>query len=168
MVVAVHAVAQSKSEYEVYAIRYAVIPDFPVASLVAGADRARKLDIAMMVWLVRGNGRNILVDSGFYHVFKGDKSQLTLEGKAEEEVWTPAPHMANFLKAVRSRKPEDLTAPVEVGVQSATLCHLANISYRRGRKLEWDSGAGRFAGDAEASALLTRRYRAPYIVPEKV
>src|SRR5712692_227525 len=61
------AMAQSKPDYEVFAIRYATIPDFPVASLVAGADRARKLDIAMMVWLVRGNGRNILVDSGFYH-----------------------------------------------------------------------------------------------------
>jgi glyoxylase-like metal-dependent hydrolase (beta-lactamase superfamily II) len=58
--------AQSKPQYEVYAIRYATIPDFSVASLVAGADRARKLDIAMMVWLVRGDGRNILVDSGFY------------------------------------------------------------------------------------------------------
>ncbi|HEY6389944.1 MAG TPA: N-acyl homoserine lactonase family protein [Bryobacteraceae bacterium] len=57
----------SAAEYEVYAIRYATIPDFSVASLVAGADRARKLDIAMLVWLVRGNGRNILVDSGFYH-----------------------------------------------------------------------------------------------------
>lgn len=31
-----------------------------------GADRGRKLDIGMMVWLVRGAGRNILVDAGFY------------------------------------------------------------------------------------------------------
>jgi glyoxylase-like metal-dependent hydrolase (beta-lactamase superfamily II) len=53
-------------QYEVYAIRYAVIPDFPVAGLVAGADKDRRLDIAMMVWLVRGAVRNILVDSGFY------------------------------------------------------------------------------------------------------
>jgi len=60
------AFAQPKPQYEVYAIRYATIPDFPVASLVAGAAPGRKLDIAMMVWLVRGNGRNILVDSGFY------------------------------------------------------------------------------------------------------
>lgn len=58
--------AQPKPQYEVYAIRYATIPDFSVAGLVAGADRSRKLDIAMMVWLVRGGGRNILVDSGFY------------------------------------------------------------------------------------------------------
>ncbi len=57
---------QSKPQYEVYAIRYAVLPDFPVAALVKGADPARKLDIAMIVWLVRGNGHTVLVDSGFY------------------------------------------------------------------------------------------------------
>ena len=59
--------AQSRPQYEVYAIRYATLPDFPVSELVAGADPARKLDIAMMIWLLRGNGHNILVDSGFYH-----------------------------------------------------------------------------------------------------
>ena len=57
----------SKPTYEVYAISYAIIPDFSVASLVAGADRTRKIDIQMMVWLLKGsNGANILVDSGFY------------------------------------------------------------------------------------------------------
>src|ERR1700730_15183063 len=63
---AAFAVAQTKPQYEVYAIRYATIPDFQVSQLVAGADPARKLDIAMMVWLIKGNGRNILVDAGFY------------------------------------------------------------------------------------------------------
>lgn len=57
---------EQKPAYEVYAIRYAELPDFPVAGLVKGADPARKMDIAMAVWLVKGNGRNILVDSGFY------------------------------------------------------------------------------------------------------
>jgi len=41
--------SNGKPMYEVYAIRYAVIPDFPVAGLVKGADPARKLDIAMAV-----------------------------------------------------------------------------------------------------------------------
>lgn len=53
-------------QYEVYAVQYAVIPDFPVAGLVAGAEKERKIDIAMMVWLVRGGGHTIVVDSGFY------------------------------------------------------------------------------------------------------
>jgi glyoxylase-like metal-dependent hydrolase (beta-lactamase superfamily II) len=59
-------VAQPKPQYEIYAIRYATIPEFQVSQLVAGADAGRKLDIAMMVWLIKGNGRNILFDSGFY------------------------------------------------------------------------------------------------------
>lgn len=57
----------SKATYEIYAISYAVIPDFSVAGLVADADRSRKIDIQMMVWLLKGsNGANVLVDSGFY------------------------------------------------------------------------------------------------------
>ena len=62
----IHTARAESPNYEVYAIRYATIPDFPVAGLVADADKTRKLDIAMMVWLVRGGGRNILVDTGFY------------------------------------------------------------------------------------------------------
>jgi glyoxylase-like metal-dependent hydrolase (beta-lactamase superfamily II) len=66
------ACAQPQPQYHVSAIRYATLPAFPVSSLVAGADRSRKIDIAMMVWLVRGNGHTILVDSGFYreHLLK--------------------------------------------------------------------------------------------------
>jgi len=48
--------------YEVFAIRYASIPGFPVNALIAGADPQRKLSIAMTIWLIRGNGRVILVD----------------------------------------------------------------------------------------------------------
>lgn len=75
--------------YEVFAIRYASIPDFPVSALIAGADPQRKLSIAMTVWLIRGNGRNILVDSGFYRpqFFK----QFKVDGfiKASEAVSQP-------------------------------------------------------------------------------
>jgi len=53
--------------YEAFAIRFGILPAFPVASLVAGADRGRRLDIPVMVWLLKGpNGRNVLIDSGFY------------------------------------------------------------------------------------------------------
>lgn len=64
---AVGARSQSAAPvYSVEAIRYGTLKDFPVAGLVAGADRSRRMDIAMVFWLVQGNGRNILVDSGFY------------------------------------------------------------------------------------------------------
>jgi glyoxylase-like metal-dependent hydrolase (beta-lactamase superfamily II) len=53
--------------YEVYAVRYATVSDFPVRGLVAGADSARTMDIAMMVWVLKpASGRVILVDAGFH------------------------------------------------------------------------------------------------------
>ena len=65
LAIAVIAAAQTPPAYEGYAIRYATIPEFALSGLVAGADPARKMDIAMLVWLLRGGGKNILVDSGF-------------------------------------------------------------------------------------------------------
>lgn len=54
-------------EWEAYAIRFGVLPQFPVSGLVAGADKARRIDIPVMVWLLKGSdGRRVLVDSGFY------------------------------------------------------------------------------------------------------
>jgi len=53
--------------FEVYAIRYATAPGYPVASLVAGADPGRKIDIPFMIWALKGrDGRTILVDAGSY------------------------------------------------------------------------------------------------------
>ncbi len=55
------------STYGVYAIRYATIPGFPIRALIADADSGRTLDLAMMVWLLKGaRGRNVLVDVGFH------------------------------------------------------------------------------------------------------
>lgn len=53
--------------YNVYAIRYATLADFPVSSLVAGADPARRADIAMILWLLEShNGTAVLFDAGFH------------------------------------------------------------------------------------------------------
>jgi glyoxylase-like metal-dependent hydrolase (beta-lactamase superfamily II) len=53
--------------YEAFAVRFGILPAFSVAGLVVGADRTRRLDIPVMVWLLKGNnGRTVLVDSGFY------------------------------------------------------------------------------------------------------
>ena len=47
-------------------------------------------------------------------------------------------HFTNFIDAVRSRKQQDLNCDVAVGAESAMLVHLANISYRLGRRLKFD------------------------------
>ena len=52
-------------QYDAFAIRYATVPNFRVSGLIAGVDTSRRLDIAMMVWLLRGGGRNVLIDAGF-------------------------------------------------------------------------------------------------------
>ncbi|MGH7618573.1 MAG: N-acyl homoserine lactonase family protein [Gemmatimonadaceae bacterium] len=58
--------APAAATYDVYAVRYASIP-FRVSGLIAGADTSRRIDIAMMVWLLKGPGnRNVLVDAGFH------------------------------------------------------------------------------------------------------
>ena len=47
--------------YEVYALSYAIYPGFPVSGLIAGADKDRKVDLQMMIWLIKGpGGKNIL------------------------------------------------------------------------------------------------------------
>jgi len=48
------------------------------------------------------------------------------------------------------------------------MAHLANIAYRTGRTLNFDPQTERFHSDDEANRLLTRPYRQPYVVPEKV
>lgn len=61
------SVAADKPQvWEVYALRYATVKDFPVAALVSGADTSRKGDIAMMFWLIKGPGHTVLFDAGFY------------------------------------------------------------------------------------------------------
>ncbi len=61
------AAATEPDKYQIYAVRFATIANFPVSALLAGADRSRRTDIAMMIWVLKGNdGRAALVDSGFH------------------------------------------------------------------------------------------------------
>jgi len=81
---------------------------------------------------------------------------------------TEESHFENFIRCVRSRKREELNCEVLEGHMSTALCHLANIAFRTGRKLTFDPATETFPGDAEANQYLTRKYREPYVVPDKV
>jgi predicted dehydrogenase/ketosteroid isomerase-like protein len=108
------------------------------------------------------------VDSQGFQIYLGDKREPGPSMKATEaKIWDTSPHMANFLAAVRSRKASDLTCDIEDGHLSAALCHLANIGYRVGRKLRFDPARENFGADYEANQLLSRDYRAPYVIPDK-
>jgi glyoxylase-like metal-dependent hydrolase (beta-lactamase superfamily II) len=62
---AVPCLAQTP-EYSIQAIRYAISPGVPISELVVGGPENEKVDIAMVVWLIRGGGHTILFDSGFH------------------------------------------------------------------------------------------------------
>ena len=77
-------------------------------------------------------------------------------------------HYGNFVTALYANDPKMLTCDIEVGFKSTCLPHLGNIAYRTGRQLTFDGKKEKFVNDKEADALLTRKYRKPYIVPDKV
>ncbi len=113
------------------------------------------------------------VDGAGFQVYKGMK-----EGRTEKQEKTmdvakspgddTAPHMENFLAAVKSRDYKALHADVEIAVASADLVHMANTSYRLKRTLRFDEATRKYIGDEEANKMLTRNYRKPYVVPERV
>ena len=69
-------------------------------------------------------------------------------------------HMGNFYDCVKSRA----TPLSDVASQhrSASVCHLANISMRLGRKLQWNPDGQQFVGDDEANGWLSRPRRAGF------
>ncbi len=77
-------------------------------------------------------------------------------------------HYQNFITAIRSGDPQTFNRSIEEGFYSCALIHLGNIAYRLGRTLTFDPDTLRFPGDEEANAMLTREYRAPFVVPDKV
>jgi predicted dehydrogenase len=110
---------------------------------------------------------------GHMHVMADGRFRIRLGRNKELEPDTttyPADenHFQSFANAVRKRDPKLLSAEIEETFLSTSLCHLGNISYRVGRKLKFDEESMQFPGDAEANQLLTREYRKPYVVPERV
>jgi hypothetical protein len=114
------------------------------------------------------------------NLFYGSKGFLAIDGYNKYQSWLgkdnePGPsrtesgsNWANFIAALRSGKREDLNNEIEEGAISATLMHLANISYRVGRTIHFDPAKLEIIGDSEATKLMTRKYREPFVVPAKV
>jgi predicted dehydrogenase len=114
---------------------------------------------------------NIFYGSKGYLAISGYDRYATFLGRKAE----PGPskieggnNWKNFIDALRSGKREDLNGEIEEGAISCTLVHLANISYRLGRSLQFDEKTYSVVGDKEANAMFTRAYRKPFVVPEKV
>lgn len=97
-----------------------------------------------------------------WQVFDGQERETGASGSGLDN------HYGNFIAAIRENNQSLAKAGIEEGFYSCALIHLGNIAYRLGRTLEFDPQTMKFKNDAEANRLLTREYRAPFVVPDKV
>lgn len=112
-------------------------------------------------------------DKGWMTIKNGFKTYFGLKNEpgpslsdADMTAQEKSNNWKNFIDCVRSRKVEDLDCDIAEGHLSACIGHLGVISYRTGRKLEFNPATEKFVNDPEADKLLTRNYRKPYIMPE--
>ena len=110
-------------------------------------------------------GYMVVKDYGTYETYLGEKRE---KGPSRSEDGELELHVANWIDAVRARDKSIQNGPVETGHLSSSLAHLGNISYRLGRQLDFDPVAERFIGCTDANEMLTRTYRPPFVMPEKI
>lgn len=108
------------------------------------------------------DGYMVVPDYGSYEIFLGRKRE------SQGLVSKGGDHWGNFLDAVRAKDPKMLNCDVEEGHKSAAMCHMANISHRLGRSLNFDPATERFINDDEANAMVKREYREPFVIPNEV
>jgi hypothetical protein len=98
-------------------------------------------------------------------VYEKEKYPEDLREKDIELHTAPATRaqLVNFLKCIEDgSKP---VADIEEGHISTASCILANLAMKTGRTLTYDPKSRIIAGDAEATDLLTRPYRGPWVHP---
>jgi predicted dehydrogenase len=115
-----------------------------------------------------GSDGYLELNGGTWKAFHGREEKPFATSSPSHE---GAEHWGNFLDALRSGKSETLNGELKDGYLSSALPLLSNISYRVGRSLNISANGlaiDKFVNDPEAEAMLTRNYRAPYIVPQEV
>ena len=110
-------------------------------------------------------GYMVIHNNGNYQIYLGDKRE---KGLGREKKGNEVDHFKNWIDAIKARDISMQNGPVETAHLSSALAHLGNISYRLGRQLDFDPVAERFIGNEDANNMLSREYRAPYVLPEKI
>ncbi len=141
---------------------------------------ALEYDDCLLQFEVRGLDTNDELGVRIGDIFYGTEGVLAISSYTTwKTFWGPrmepgeggtggGDHFANFIQAVKSRDAKSLHAPIEQGHLSSALCHLGNIAYRLGRKLQLNPSTESFLNDPEADRMLTREYRKGFEVPSKI
>jgi hypothetical protein len=106
----------------------------------------------------------IWVDRGGFDASNADWKEWTSVPDDVRKVKLPVSdnHYRNFLDSVKSRQPT--ITPVETAHHSAIPGHLGLIAMLVGRKIKWDAKKEVIVDDEEASKLLSRSYRDPWML----
>jgi len=109
-----------------------------------------------------GQDRTLHINRKGFQIYR-DEDRRSRKPGYEEKGSTPlCDHERNFIECVRSRKRPN--ADAQNGYDGQIPCHLANISYRVGRRVYWDAKNETIPNDPEACKLLTRTYRKPWVL----
>jgi predicted dehydrogenase len=103
-------------------------------------------------------GTLLLNRSGYQIITEGKQPETIKSAEGLDAGW--GTHQRNFIECLRTRQQPNCT--MRQGHHSTTACQLANIAYRTGHKLRWDAAQEQILGDAEATRLMTKPYRAPW------
>jgi predicted dehydrogenase len=79
---------------------------------------------------------------------------------AKVKLYESKSHIDDFMKCVADRT-KPITSEI-VGARSAICCHLMNLAYYHGERIQWDPVKLAFAGGTGKAAWLTRDYRKPW------
>jgi predicted dehydrogenase len=120
------------------------------------------------------NGLRFVGSSGWVYVVRGDitaHDEKLLEDPKNKVGTMPiklpisGDHTGNFLEAIKNHR--QAICDIETAVRSDTLCQLALIAVKQGRKLHWDPQSEGFLNDDAANASLQPRpFRGEWRLPE--
>ena len=126
--------------------------------------------VANSARLPHGMGVTWYGENGWIHVDRGDiitasKPELISEelGSGKKALYKSNNHIGNFLECIISRK-ETIT-PVETAHRSISVGLLGEIAMTTKQKIQWDPVKEQIIGNAEASKMLMRNFRAPWKIP---
>ena len=100
----------------------------------------------------------------FYPVRKADSARHEDSQLQEPDGHNLTLLWADFLKSIEHRTQG--VANIEVAHRASVLPLLGMISWRVGRSLRWDGEREEIVGDPEATRLMSRPYRTPWVYPE--
>jgi predicted dehydrogenase len=138
-------------------------PEFPWGATLYGTKGTLRLSVHKWHFQPTQKKAESIAKDVVYELeqFPEDKTEPGLEKHVAPAV---RGHMRDFLRCVESR--ERPISDIEEGHISASSCILANVAMKLGRTIHWDPKTHTCIGDEEATKLLARPYREPWVHPD--